>query len=217
MFENISRFYKLFSKIFLRVDVFFSHVLIPLGFLTFYFISFSLLLPEGVNKVFVARSGKYLLLITIFLSLVFFAISKSKGAKQLSLKSSRATLSAGDLTLLLLPLTPVIQYIINNQDILSPLESFYVFFVFALFAALFILFIPILLRKIGSTRTLMFLGLAFTFSITNMAILSLQFAWHEWGSLRIQLPVFAGVFLVSWLLFHLNYQKLLYLLIAGFF
>ncbi len=217
MFADISRFHKFFSKSFLRLDSFFSHVLIPLGFLTFYFISFSLLLPEGVNNVFVTRSGKYLLLFTIFLYLVFFAFSKLKGAKRPSLKSSRATLSAGDLTLLLLPLTPVIQYILNNQDILSPIDSILVFLVFALFAALFILLIPALLRKIGSTRTVMFLGLAFAFSITNMATLSLQFAWHEWGSLKIQLPVFAGVFLMSWLLFHLNYQKLLYILIAAYF
>lgn len=130
------------------------------------------------------RSGKYLLPITIFLCLVFFALSKFVRFKQLSFKSSVEKLFAGDLTLLLLPLTPVIQYIINNQDILSPFDSFYVFSFFALFGALFILVIPILLRTIGSTRTAMFLGLSFTFSITNMAALSRHFAWFEVGALH---------------------------------
>ena len=158
-----------------------------------------------------------MLLITIFLYLGFFAFAKLRGIKKLSIKIPGEKLSSDHLTLLLLPLTPVIQYIINNQDILSPLDSIYVFIVSALFVALIILVPPILVRRIGTTRTVMFLGLGFAFSITNMAILSLKFSWHEWGSLRIQLPLFAGVFLVSWFLSHLNYHKLLYILITGYF
>jgi len=205
------------SKRIWRADFSFSHALIPLGVLAFYFISFSWLLPEGVNKVFTTQSGKYVLLVTIFLSLVFLAFFKLKRVKQRFLKSSGEKLSVGDLTLLLLPLTPVVQYILNNQDILSLFESFYVFFVFAFFGTLFILVIPIFLRIVGSTRTMVYLGLAFAFSVTNMAALSQNFSWFEVGNLNIQLALFSGVFLVSWLLSRFNYRKLLYLLVAVYF
>ncbi len=217
MFANSGRFFRFISNKDWKADLVVSRVLVPLGVLTLYFISFSRLLPVGVNKVFVTRSGTYVLLITIFLYLVFFAFIKLGRVKPPFRKTSRGSLSARDLTLLLLPLAPVVQYILNNQDILSPFDSFYVLFVFALFVALFVLLIPILLTIVGSTRTAMFLGLAFAFSITNMAALSRQFAWFEEGDLKIQLAVFSGVLLVSWFLFHLNYQKLLYLLIAAFF
>ncbi len=40
----------------LTADFFFSHVLIPLAVVTLYFVSFSWLLPEGVNQVFMARA-----------------------------------------------------------------------------------------------------------------------------------------------------------------
>jgi len=165
----------------------------------------------------VTRSGRYATTITIFLYLAFFSFTGLRGAKQPLVKTSGEELSAGDLSLLLLPLTPVIQYILNNQDILFPFESILVFFLCALFVALLILAIPILFRKTGSTRTVMFLGLAFAFSITNMASLSQQFAWYEVGSLKIQLAVFSGVFLVSWFLFRLNFRDLLYFLVAVYF
>ena len=59
---------------------------------------------------------------------------------------------------------------------------------------------------------LMFLGLAFTFSLTNMATLSRQFAWHDAGSFIIQLTVFTGVFLLSWFFFYIKRENYLYLL-----
>ena len=77
--------------------------------------------------------------------------------------------------------------------------------------------IPSLLKAVSSTRILMFLGLAFAFSITNMAALSKQFGWHEEGSLKIQVAVFCMVFLVSGLLFHLNFRKPLYIICAVYF
>lgn len=215
MFTKLAAFRKI-SK-FWSVDFFFPNVLVPLGVLVLYLVSFSWLIPDGVNGVFVSRSWKYLLLLTAGLYLIFFVIFKLKRVNKITIKNPIERFSASDFILLLLPLTPVVQYILNNQDILSLLTSLYVLVVFALFSAIFIVAIPILLGVIGSARTLMILGLAFTFTITNMAALSRQFSWFESGVLKIQLTVFGGVFVVSWLLSHLNYKKLLYLLVAVYF
>ena len=204
-----------FSK-FWDAGFLFSNAFIPLVFLTLYFVSFSYILPEGVNNVFADRSWKLSLVMTAAVGLVFLALFKLKKGGKITLKKPAEKISASDFILLLLPLTPVVQYILSNQDILSVWESFYVFGIFAIFSAFFILAVPKFLGFVGSTRTLSLLGMAFSFTIINMAALSQQFAWLEVGSLRIQLAVFGGLFLASWFLYDLK-QKLLYFLIAVYF
>ena len=74
MFANFKKNTKTFSIIEGKTERFLSYILIPLWVLTFYFFSFSKFLPEGINQVFVDRSGKYTLLLTSILSLVFMFI-----------------------------------------------------------------------------------------------------------------------------------------------
>jgi hypothetical protein len=104
--------------------------------------------------------------------------------------------------------------VINNQDILSPISLLSALIFFVLFSGIYIFIIPAVLGFIGSTRTLISLGLAFVFTITSMALLSSSFAWHEKGSLKIQLMVFGCTFLVTWFLYHLNDKKVLRVLIV---
>ena len=214
MFVNIGKFVRPIFKQVLTASFFLSHILIPIGVLLFYFVSISLVLPDGVNKVFVTRSSKYLLPITIFLFIGFFSVIGLRRIKLQFISTSREELFAGDLLLLLLPLTPVVQYIINNSDILSWFEYILIFCLFILFVYLPIFVIPLLFRNTDSIRPLMFLGMAFTFAITNMASLSRQFSWYGHGSLKIQLPILGGVWFISWLLFKINLRNFLYLLIV---
>lgn len=201
----------------MTVSIFVSHILIPLGVLSFYFVISSLLLPEGVNKVFVTRSAKYTIPITITLYVAFILFIGIRRIKDTFLSTSVEELSSYDLILPLFPLTPVVQYIINNTDIISLLESVIIFCFFIMLVSLPILVVPLLLRNTGSTRLVMFLGLAFTFLIMTMASLTKQFAWHEVGSLKIQLPVLVGVWFISWLIFKLNLRGLIYLFIVAYF
>jgi len=205
-----------FSK-FWDAGFLFSNAFIPLVFLTLYFVSFSYILPEGVNNVFADRSWKLSLVMTAAVGLVFLALFKLKKGGKITLKKPAEKISASDFILLLLPLTPVVQYILSNQDILSVWESFYVFGIFAIFSAFFILAVPKFLGFVGSTRTLSLLGMAFSFAVINMSVLSRQFAWFRLGNLKIQLAVFGGIFLITWFLYDLNYKKLLYFLIAVYF
>jgi hypothetical protein len=216
MFTNIGKFIKSISMIERKTERFLSHILIPLWVLTFYFFSLSRFLPAGVNNVFVTQSEEYTFWVTSALSLIFFFILGMKKSK-LSFEKSEEKFSPDNLILLLLPLTPAMQYILSNRQFLSPLEAIYVFFVFAVFAAFIVLFIPTLFKRIGSSQILMFLGLAFTFSVINMASLSWQFSWHEQGRLIIQLAVFAGIFFLSWLFFYIKNQKLLHILVVIMF
>ena len=205
-------------KRFFEVNFFFSNVLVPVIALALYCGSFayfsSRFLLEGVNYFFVSRLGKYVLLIMAGAILTFFVILKAKKGGELAFKYSNEKLYPGDFLFLLLPLTPVVQYILNNQEILSPAEYLYVLIFFVFFSGFYIFAIPALLGIVISTRTLMILGLAFVFTIASMASISDYFAWFEEGALKTQLMLFGGVFLVVWLLHNLNKRRVLYLFIA---
>jgi len=200
-------------------------VLFPLVILTLYLVSLSYflswLLPEyryNVNAYFVTQAWKYVLLLTAGLYLVFFALFRmAKGNRLTSIAHRTPKPSIGDVVLILVPLTPVARYIINNQDILSPLGSLYVLGVFAAFSLFFIIVAPALLSLVASSGTLMILGLAFTFTITNMAFLSAKFHWLEQGSLAIQLALFSAVFLAGSLLYNLAGRKFMYFVVVVFF
>ena len=206
------------------LDAKWMQVLIPLVILTLYLVSFSYflswLLPEyrsNVNAYFVTRAWKYLLLLGAGLYLVFFALFKMLKGNKLTFGNTDQKPCVGDVVLILIPLTPVAQYILNNQDILSPMGSLYVVGVFAAFSLFFIIVAPALLGLVASSRTLMILGLAFTFTITNMASLSAGLNWLEQGSLVIQLALFSGVFLAGSLLYNLAGRKFTYFVVAVFF
>jgi hypothetical protein len=195
----------------------FSHVAVPLGVMALYFTLASMLLPPGVNQVFAARSAKYSWPIVILLWIAFFAVLWARKLRIHPGKIPGENASPSDLILLLLPLAPVVQYIVNNDEILSWVDALLVLSAFALLAAVVVIIVPILLGRTGSARPVMYLGLAFAFTITYMASLSRQFAWHENGSLKVQLPVFGGVWLLGWLLFRLKQRKLMHFMIAASF
>jgi len=203
---------------FFEVNFFFSNVLIPLLALALYCGSFayfsSRLLLDGVNYVFVSKFGKYLLFVLAGAVLTFLLILKVKGSGGLTFKNPGEKIYSGDLLLLLLPLTPVLQYILSNQEMLSPAESLYALALFAVFSAVYIFALPALLVNLMPVRTLMVMGLAFVFTIASMASISDYFSWFEEGTLRKQLMFFGAAFLVVWLLYNLNKRKILYLFLA---
>ncbi|HLO16868.1 MAG TPA: hypothetical protein VK206_18685 [Anaerolineales bacterium] len=208
-------------KKFFEINFLLSNVFVPVIVLAFYCASFlyfsSHFLLQGVNYYFVSRLGKYLLLIVVALILTLFVILKVKKGGRFTFENTYQKFYPGDLFLLLLPLTPVVQYILNNQELLSAKESLYVLIFFVFCAAIYIFAIPALLSTVISTQTLMILGLAFVFTIVSMASLSDYFTWFEKGRLRVQLLFFGGVFLIVWLLYNLNQRRFLYLLIVVMF
>lgn len=217
MLTRIRRSFRSVSNAVHTGPFFLTHGLIPLGFLFTYLVGFWWLLPEGVNKAFVHRSAIYVLPICIILAVIYAAIYAGDRDKRRPIVSSQRSLSPGGYLLILLPLAPVVQYIANNLEILSFIEAVTVFGFFAIFAALFILALPYLVRNSPAGRPVMSLGLAFSFLITNMPFLSRQSAWHGAGSLAVQWAIFAGVLLISYLLFHFNQEAILYLVITTFF
>ncbi len=216
MFKKIRKEIRSLLVTNLKAELVLSHMLLPLWVLITYFVAFSRLLPPGVNHVFVSRSGKYLFYVACILGNAFVLFLAVKRQKPSFSRNDADGFFVGDFTLVLLPLTPLLQYLINNSEILSILEIIGLMAVFILVSSLFILLVPLLFLKIGSRQALMFLGVAVSFSIINMSIMSQQFGWYQEGSLKIQGAVFAGIFLFTWL-FYISNRKLLYLLVLIYF
>ncbi|MEX2013434.1 MAG: hypothetical protein WD897_00765 [Parcubacteria group bacterium] len=211
--SKLSRTINYLSK-FLDAGFIFRNALVPLLALTLYFFLVSYFLPNGVSKTFGSESWPLVLGLAVLAGVVAFVLWRLKGWK---LNGPADRISARDLILLLLPLTPIVQYVLNNQDILSVRESFYILGIFSLVSSVFIFLVPRLLSVAGSSRTLMILGMALAFTLASMPALSWQFSWFGAGGLKIQLAIFGVIFLASWVLYDLNHKKLLYFLIAVYF
>jgi len=131
-------------------------------------------------------------------------------------KNDKYQLSISNLIFLLIPLTPIVQYLLYNSDILNLYEAVVVFSFFTIFSSLFIIIIPYFISRYSSSRVTMSLGLAFIYLIFNMASISQNFNWFGEGSLKIQLLFLGFSFLLSWLVLGINDKKTLVLIIVGF-
>ena len=198
-----------FKKYFLRfwdTGFIFRNVFVPLAVLSLYLFFLSRFLSVGVSQNFSRDLLTLTFSVWILVGLLVFILWKLKIGK-LEFRKAEEKITGRDLVLVLLPLTPIVQYILSNQDILSPLTSLYLLGFFVLLLSIFIIGFPILLGFLGSSRTMAAVSLSLSFLITNMAALSLQFSWFEVGSLKIQLAFFSVIFLVVWFLWDLNLMK----------
>lgn len=132
---------------------------------TLFYASLSLSrIPAGLNSQSLALVS---LLLWPILAVLFIIYSlQVYKAKHRSLPFKPGTLDIRDLTLALLPMTPILRYILTNQDILSINESISIFCLFFLATLVSAYFIPILLSLLWSHLVeFTILGLSFSFSL----------------------------------------------------
>ena len=214
--KNSSWIKKILDINFLVQDLLAPVLLLTVYCWTFTYVS-SRYLPAGVNQVFTDRLWKYLLmLLVVLLALAVLAWLFNKN-NRLNFRKYKVDLHPADFLFLLIPLTPVVQYMINNETILSFADIALTVGFFIIFSSIYIFIIPILFGFLRSSRILMALGLAFAVTIINMAMLSQQFHWFAKGSLKIQLVYMVVFFLVGWILVNLKNRKYLFLIVLVYF
>lgn len=201
----------------LQINFFFSHIFAPLTALYIYCYTFSYVSSifqlTGVNQVFTDRLAGILLAPCLAAALwVIFSLLSNRRYKLIFSRVDEV-LYPGDFLLIILPLSPVIQYIINNREMLSYKDSLWLIAFFLTFSAIYIFSIPALFGKVMFRRPLMITGLAFVFTIINMASLSAHYSWFESGSLKIQAAVLIVVFTVVWLIYSYD-RRILYLFVV---
>jgi hypothetical protein len=206
-------------KKFFSTEISIPNVFVPTLVLAAYCGIFGLLIDRhqliGVNQKFVFKLLESLLIVLLCEALIIIPIhilEKKKKGKELSFKQNTCPITFTDLIFILFPLTPIVQYIINN-DILSFYEGFLVLAFFVLFSGLLILAIPRLLISVGNPQVLLALGTAFVSTIVIMPILSQEFNWFMRGDFNIQVLIFLGIFFLILILSRKRFKKLLYLFI----
>lgn len=211
---------KQWLKTYFNVEYFIPNIFVPLLILVIYCVIFIHLsiryLIDGVNFYFAFRFMRILIYLIISLCVLYiplFLIEKNKKKNEFKFRYHINKLSTIDTLMLLFPLTPVVEYIIRNQDLLLLQESVFVFAFFLVFCGLYVFFAPLVFRKISSTSTLLILGLAFSFSITSMASLSYRFNWVKVGNLSLQVLFFVGTIFMLWLLIRWKNKKILYIFV----
>ncbi|NMB55474.1 MAG: hypothetical protein GYA15_12300 [Leptolinea sp.] len=204
-----------------NAEFLFTRLVIPAAALLLYCVSFfyisGMLSLNGVNTVFVENFGKVLLAAVAGAYGLFFLATLMNKKSRWEFSNKVGKFTFGELILLLLPLTPIVQYLITNRELLSFVDIAFVSGFFILFSGLYILVIPLILSPISSYRAMQVVGLTFAFTITNMAILSHNYAWFEGGSFRDQLEAVAFVFFAIFILASLKNRWILYIPILVFF
>ena len=173
-------------------------------------------LPDGVNAVFAERTSSLVLVPLMVLLIIFLIFLFPKLNKEKSLFKKIEGIEYKDAMLLLLPMTPIFQYILLNQDILNLSSSLAVFMFFFAIAFLLAFLVPWALSIISSKEVLMTVGLSMTFLLYNMSALSANFSWYLDGSLKIQQLYLVLTFLLLYTVIKIH-KRFSYLLVIAFF
>jgi hypothetical protein len=162
----------------------------------------SYLLPEGINQVFASKLRNLLPLPMVVLSLSVVLLARRRHRFP-TFPCPMAGLEARDLPLLLLPMAPIARYIVLNLDSLSAFQGIVIFCGFLGLAFLLTFILPMTLSAFGSRNVMFLTGLAFSYTLFNMAAVASHYHWHTVGRLKIQLPLMAlvsGICLVVYFL-----------------
>ena len=181
-----------------------------------YSLAGSLLLPKGVN----AKFSEYLSMILggvfLLIALIFSGWKLLTRKMSYSYKKEAEKFQALEFVFLLIPMTPVMQYILSNQNSITLISSIFIFILFALFSAVFGIVIPVLLSKFAPKKILITASVSFLYLLMSMAALAAASGWSGKGVLKIQLLVLLVVILILSLRRFLP-EKLVALAIVVFF
>ena len=211
--RRVCRLIVTFVKAYERI---FINLLIMFAMLLSYLLFASRFLPEGINSVFVSSIWMWvlvLLTVVFLMLLIFVSALKEKPFKKLK---SLERFQAQDAILLMLPITPVVQYLILNQNTLKVTDFIIILIFFIGLAFIVSLVVPWLLSIAGSRTVLMSVGLSLTYVLLNMSALASNFNWHLAGDLPIQSSIFIVITAFLLFLYKLDRKKT-YWVVACFF
>jgi len=210
------------SKFQFTANFIFQNLFVPNVLITIYSGSLAFFLtklyPPLTINLFFSTSLFFLSLISILIvitGLIFLIIIKKDYFIKVNNESKRHTIS--DCLLLLIPMTPIVNYLYSNKEILSLFDAVIIFLLLIILLFAFIILIPKILSKHSPIKNLRSISVAFFFTIFNMAIVSRVFLWLEKGDFLIQLGIFLISLLLIWLLLGLKKKTDVRLLILTFF
>ncbi len=198
------------------LTVFFTNSLFFTGLLLIYSLGCSYLLPQGVNAHFasillIVLSGIFLLFVLIFSGWRFLTRKMSYAYNK-----KYEPFKTADFIFILIPMTPVMQYILSNQDSLTMFSSSLIFIIFGVTIAIFGIVIPVLLSRFAFKKVLITASVSFLYMIMSMASLAAANGWSGKGIISIQIVILLIVILVLSLLRFIP-EKIIIIAIVVFF
>lgn len=178
------------------VAVFFIASGVPAALLAAYSLTSSFVLPNGVNAAFskwVWKIFAYYLTVPLIFILVRLFLKKDLTFLN---RGKPESFTAGDFVFILIPMTPVVQYILSNQDSISILSALLIFIFFAIITTVFGVVVPVLLSKFAPKKVLLTASISFICLTLSMASISTAFGWSQKGSKLILSLVLIAVIVV---------------------
>lgn len=199
-----------------RFEQFCINILVSCGMIFTYMLIAMCLLPEGVNLNFAARGWKRLLVLMALVFISFLLLIYFKKDKTFSFQKRLESISIDEALLILFPLTPIVQYIILNKDILSSVDIAIIVLFFVSLIVIFAYIVPWALSIFASRQVLTVVALSFLFTIFDMSSIARAFKWYLAGNLALQAGILLGTIIIL-LFLRMAGRKILYLSVALFF
>jgi len=172
-------------------------------------------IPSGVNHQFLLEFETTLTYFAEIIWLLILITFVFRLRVDYSLYKFRGVVKS-DFLLVLLPLTPIVQYIILNQYSLTLYVTIYILFVTIMVFVISILIIPLLLSKFISKTFFTSLILSLLTLLSYMPILSSHNSWHLHGDYAIQIILFLALFFIITYMYK-NHEKVFKFIITLFF
>ena len=102
-----------------RVEKFCVNFLVSCGMIFIYMLVAMRFLPQGINWDFVARGWKRLLVLMVLVFILFLLFIYLKKDKTFSFQKRLESILIDEALLILFPMTPIVQYILLNRDIVN--------------------------------------------------------------------------------------------------
>lgn len=194
-----------------RPDTFLQITLALFLFVSYILGARAFLPAEGLNQEFSSKLLPYSVLVTIATFVLFILLAWVKGKGTLNFKKSFEAIDLGDLLLVALPMTSIIQYIIANQDMLSLMQSGKVFIYFLIISIVGVVLIPFVLSPVISKSLSTPISLGFLFVMLNMA------NFGRVTSLTLVTIILAVLFIIIFLLLFYKQKNILLVAVSLFF
>ena len=165
-----------------------------------YMVSLSRTLPPGINHHFVTRSAPWLGALALTLLAGFLVQSWCKHRRIFRWDVSKEPWERRDVLLVLLPMTPIAQYILRNQETLSLFDSLNVFGIFLALTILLVVVVPALFGLLSSRHVMMLMASVLILMLFSNPIIAQQLQWGVRGNAQLELQAFAGACAASYVL-----------------
>ena len=186
------------------------------GIIALYSFVCSYALPSSINSVFAFIVFKISLPFAVFFVIGFIIWKIAARRMAFTLEKNFEKFSISDFVLILIPMTPIAQYILSNQESLTILNSLVIFILFAILITLLGIVIPVLLSRIASKNLLITAAMSLLSTLIIMAYVSASRGWDRKGDIGIQLLVML-IFIIVLSLRKLIPSKITVLAVAAFF